>query len=303
MLLDIMMPDDGRLEPCSSSCRSFRRTSVPAWSWSRRARACATARRRPSSAPTRSSPKPFSVDDLLDVLHELETGQLDRSTRQTVSPASASTPSSGSSSCARDSRPRAPRRRAAGSRGRSRPAASTITAPAAGPRARARPRSTRRPRRRPPRTRSIAAEPLRRMSAMRSMTPPSDSGLARPASPRSYPNPVAMTDVGELASAPTAVRGRRRVRPRRSATPSVRTEGVDRRRRRSARSSTSTPIDTHEARIPAHVARGAVERVDHPSHAGRAGAVRALLAEDRVVGPLRRGCPRRSRARRPGRRR
>ena len=41
-----------------------------------------------------------------------------------------------------------------------------------------------------------------------------------------------------------------------------------------------------EPRVPAHVARRPVERVEHPSHAGRAGAVRSFLAEDRVVRPL-----------------
>jgi hypothetical protein len=40
-----------------------------------------------------------------------------------------------------------------------------------------------------------------------------------------------------------------------------------------------------EARVPAHIARRPVERVEHPSHTGRAGPVRPFLAEDRVVRP------------------
>ena len=44
--------------------------------------------------------------------------------------------------------------------------------------------------------------------------------------------------------------------------------------------------DRHaEARIPPHVACRPVERVEHPPNAGRTGPVRALLAEDRIVGP------------------
>src|SRR4030095_15052093 len=44
--------------------------------------------------------------------------------------------------------------------------------------------------------------------------------------------------------------------------------------------------DRHpEARVPAHVARRAVERVEHPPHAGRAGAARPRPAEDLAVAP------------------
>ena len=71
MLLDVMMPMmDGWafLEELQTLPADERPRVVVVSARS----ACAIARRPPSSAPMRSSPKPFNVDDLLVVLHDIE---------------------------------------------------------------------------------------------------------------------------------------------------------------------------------------------------------------------------------------
>ena len=241
--------------------------------------------------------KPFSVDDLLVVLHDVEQASLSPA-RQTVRPASPSTPSSGSSSCVGTATVSTSPSGWSICRNTA-PAASTITRArgrvprremelvvgvdlAAGDRAQIHRRRTA-----PPDVRDAIDEPPERL------------GLAD-AHRRVVPEPGGDDRIGERGP------------PRRPCANAVAfgpavghahrgpAEGVD--HHADARAVVDLDPDRHaEARVPAHVARRPVERVEHPPHAGRAGPVRALLAEDRVVGPSRRGSPRRSRARRPGR--
>ena len=84
--------------------------------------------------------------------------------------------------------------------------------------------------------------------------------------------------------APTVVRERHRVRPPGRPRPPWSAEGVD--HDADARTVVDLDPDRHpEAGVPAHVARRAIERVEHPPHPGRAGTVRSFLAEDGVVRP------------------